>query len=84
MHLMQQVSKPSYYVFSTSWLVFCSWKLEALLTTVKGHRTVLFGTLFTGVSNKHKRTEWECMCESINAAELEALTTTEIKTMVLQ
>lgn len=45
---------------------FIECELEALLYAVEAQKTILFGTLLTGVTNKRKRTEWESVCESVN------------------
>ena len=58
---------------------FTEHELEVLLTEIEARRHVLFGTLSSGVSNKRKRTEWECVCVAVNAVGSEKRTHAELK-----
>ena len=40
---------------------------------------MLFGTLSTGINAKQKRSEWECVCEAVNAVGSQQRTHSEIK-----
>ena len=42
-------------------------------------KKVLFGTLSTGISSKRKRSEWDSVCEAVNAVGSEERTQPEIK-----
>lgn len=54
-------------------------KLEVLLAEVEVRKNVLYGTLPFGISNKRKRSEWESVCEAINAVGSDKCIQAEVK-----
>ncbi len=58
---------------------FSECELETLLNEVKACKHFLFGTMSSGINSKHKRSEWESVCEAVNAVGLEQHTPTELK-----
>ncbi len=58
---------------------FTEGELEALLAEVEARKNVLFGMLPSGISNKRKRSEWESVCEAVNAVGSEKHTQAEVK-----
>ncbi len=58
---------------------FTEGELEALLAEVEAPKNVLFGMLSSGISNKRKRSEWESVCEAVNAVGSEKRTQAEVK-----
>jgi len=50
-----------------------------LLSEVEVHKNVFFGTLFSGINSKRKRSGWESMCEAANIVESEKRTKAEVR-----
>ena len=46
---------------------------------MEARKNVLFGTLASDISNKNKRSEWESVCEAVNAVGSEMHTQAEVK-----
>lgn len=57
---------------------FTECELE-MLTEVEAHKNVLFGTLSSGINTKRKVSEWESVCEPVNAVGTEKRTHAELK-----
>uniref|UniRef100_A0A8C5CRZ1 Myb/SANT-like DNA-binding domain-containing protein n=1 Tax=Gadus morhua TaxID=8049 RepID=A0A8C5CRZ1_GADMO len=58
---------------------FTESELEILLHEVEMRKHMLFGTLSTGMNAKQKRSEWERVCEAVNAVGSQQRTHSEIK-----
>ena len=58
---------------------FTESELEILLHEVEMRKHMLFGTLSTGINAKQKRSEWERVCEAVNAVGSKQRTHPEIK-----
>uniref|UniRef100_A0A8C5AEI9 Myb/SANT-like DNA-binding domain-containing protein n=1 Tax=Gadus morhua TaxID=8049 RepID=A0A8C5AEI9_GADMO len=58
---------------------FTESELEILLHEVEMRKHMLFGTLSTGINAKQKRSEWERVCEAVNAVGSQQRTHSEIK-----
>uniref|UniRef100_A0A8C5C235 Myb/SANT-like DNA-binding domain-containing protein n=1 Tax=Gadus morhua TaxID=8049 RepID=A0A8C5C235_GADMO len=58
---------------------FTESELEILLHEVEMRKHMLFGTLSTGTNAKQKRSEWERVCEAVNAVGSQQRTHSEIK-----
>ncbi len=58
---------------------FSECELEMLLNEVEAHKHILFGTLSSGINTKRKKSEWESVCEAVNAVGSEQLTSSELK-----
>ena len=58
---------------------FTESELEILLHEVEMCKHMLFGTLSTGINAKQKRSEWERVCEAVNAVGSQQRTHSEIK-----
>jgi len=54
-------------------------EIEVLLSEVEARKNVLFGTMSSGISSKHKRSGWESVCEAVNAVGSEKRTQAEVK-----
>lgn len=50
---------------------FTESELETLVSEVEMHKKILFGTVLTGINLKRKISEWESVCEAVNAMALE-------------
>jgi len=44
---------------------FTESEMDVLLSEVEACKNVLFGTLFSGISSKRKRSGWESVCEAV-------------------
>ncbi|XP_017288266.1 nuclear apoptosis-inducing factor 1-like [Kryptolebias marmoratus] len=58
---------------------FTDCELETLLSEVEARKKLLFGTLSSGVTAKCKRSEWDSVCEAVNAVGSEQRTPAELK-----
>lgn len=58
---------------------FTSCQLQQLLTTVEARKAFLFDPFYRCVTNNRKPTEWEGVCEAVNAAGSETRTPQAIK-----
>ncbi|KAL6485665.1 hypothetical protein MHYP_G00050570 [Metynnis hypsauchen] len=58
---------------------FTECEVEALLNEVEARKKCLFGTLSSGITAKRKRSEWDSVCEAVNAVGSEHRTLAEIK-----
>ena len=53
--------------------------MEVLLSEVEARKNVLFGTMSSGISSKHKTSGWESVCEAFNAVGSEKRTKADVK-----
>lgn len=58
---------------------FSECEMETLLNEVDARKHILFGTPSSGIDSKCKKSEWESVCETVNAVGSEQHTPTELK-----
>ncbi|KAL6469081.1 hypothetical protein MHYP_G00226050 [Metynnis hypsauchen] len=58
---------------------FTECEVETLLNEVEARKKCLFGALSSGITAKRKRSEWDSVCEAVNAVGSEQRTLAEIK-----
>ncbi|XP_061593275.1 nuclear apoptosis-inducing factor 1-like [Cololabis saira] len=58
---------------------FTECEMETLLSEVEARKRVLSGTLSSGITRKRKRSEWDSVCDAVNAVGSEQRTHAELK-----